>query len=124
MVLPSGPPIVVSSMSTRSCHERRGRPPLSWNSSRSSARIRSGSVLGERGNWAAIAANSGSTSGILPDTRVAKLCGMVREAVALVTGGASGIGAAVTAQLREAGRQVVVLDINEPNDYRCDVSDP
>ena len=49
---------------------------------------------------------------------------MTREPVALVSGGASGIGAAVTARLRAAGAHVVVLDVNEPHDYRCDVSDP
>jgi NAD(P)-dependent dehydrogenase (short-subunit alcohol dehydrogenase family) len=49
---------------------------------------------------------------------------MVSEPVALVSGGASGIGAAVAARLRSAGAHVVVLDVNEPHDYRCDVSDP
>ena len=49
---------------------------------------------------------------------------MTSESVALVSGGASGIGAAVVACLLEAGRRVVVLDVKEPCDYRCDVSDP
>jgi NAD(P)-dependent dehydrogenase (short-subunit alcohol dehydrogenase family) len=49
---------------------------------------------------------------------------MVFEPLALVSGGASGIGAAVVETLRAAGSRVVVLDINEPHDYRCDVSDP
>jgi NAD(P)-dependent dehydrogenase (short-subunit alcohol dehydrogenase family) len=49
---------------------------------------------------------------------------MVDEPVALVTGGASGIGAAVAERLRDGGSHVVVLDVNEPHDYRCDVSDP
>ena len=44
--------------------------------------------------------------------------------VAVVSGGASGIGAAVTARLRGAGTQVLVLDVNEPHDIECDVSDP
>jgi NAD(P)-dependent dehydrogenase (short-subunit alcohol dehydrogenase family) len=43
--------------------------------------------------------------------------------LAVVTGGASGIGAAVTAQLRASGRTVVMWDIAEPHDIRCDVSD-
>jgi NAD(P)-dependent dehydrogenase (short-subunit alcohol dehydrogenase family) len=49
---------------------------------------------------------------------------MVFEPLALVSGGASGIGAAVVDRLRAAGSRVVVLDVNEPLDYRCDVSDP
>jgi NAD(P)-dependent dehydrogenase (short-subunit alcohol dehydrogenase family) len=56
--------------------------------------------------------------------RVTKLCGMVDEPVALVSGGASGIGAAVAERLRATGARVVVLDVNDPHDYRCDVSDP
>src|SRR5207244_1075454 len=44
--------------------------------------------------------------------------------VAIVSGGASGIGAAVTAQLRAAGMTVLVLDVAEPHDYRVDVADP
>lgn len=43
--------------------------------------------------------------------------------VAVVTGGASGIGAAVTERLRAGGRTVVVWDIAEPYDVCCDVSD-
>jgi NAD(P)-dependent dehydrogenase (short-subunit alcohol dehydrogenase family) len=47
-----------------------------------------------------------------------------RPKVAIVSGGASGIGAAVAAQLRETGAQVFVLDVAEPRDIECDVSDP
>jgi NAD(P)-dependent dehydrogenase (short-subunit alcohol dehydrogenase family) len=71
-----------------------------------------------------MAANWGSTSRILPDKRVTKLSGMDSEPLALVSGGASGIGAAVVERLRVDGSRVVVLDVNEPHDYRCDVSDP
>jgi NAD(P)-dependent dehydrogenase (short-subunit alcohol dehydrogenase family) len=46
------------------------------------------------------------------------------EQVALVTGGASGIGAAVASRLRNAGSRVLVLDIAHPRDVECDVSDP
>jgi NAD(P)-dependent dehydrogenase (short-subunit alcohol dehydrogenase family) len=49
---------------------------------------------------------------------------MADQPIALVTGGASGIGAAVARQLRESAARVVVLDRNDPCDYRCDVSDP
>ncbi|MFL6239289.1 MAG: SDR family NAD(P)-dependent oxidoreductase [Actinomycetes bacterium] len=49
---------------------------------------------------------------------------MSEPPLALVTGGASGIGAAVADRLRAAGSRVVVFDLNEPHDYRCDVSDP
>ncbi|GAB1818134.1 SDR family NAD(P)-dependent oxidoreductase [Herbidospora sp. RD11066] len=42
--------------------------------------------------------------------------------VALVTGGSSGIGAGVAQRLRESGTTVVVADIAEPADVRCDVS--
>jgi NAD(P)-dependent dehydrogenase (short-subunit alcohol dehydrogenase family) len=49
---------------------------------------------------------------------------MVDQPIALVSGGASGIGAAVVHRLRDSGAHVVVLDVNEPHDYRCDVSDP
>lgn len=49
-------------------------------------------------------------------------------AVAIVTGGASGIGAATTAQLRDAGASVAVLDLQAadgPGDLavKCDVGD-
>jgi NAD(P)-dependent dehydrogenase (short-subunit alcohol dehydrogenase family) len=49
-------------------------------------------------------------------------------AVALVTGGASGIGAATTAQLRDAGARVAVLDIQAHEGHgdlaiKCDVGD-
>ncbi|WP_030453466.1 SDR family oxidoreductase [Herbidospora cretacea] len=42
--------------------------------------------------------------------------------VALVTGGSSGIGAGVARRLRASGTTVVVADIAEPADVRCDVS--
>ncbi|HYU39692.1 MAG TPA: SDR family NAD(P)-dependent oxidoreductase [Acidimicrobiia bacterium] len=49
-------------------------------------------------------------------------------AVALVTGGASGIGAATTAQLRDAGARVAVLDVQAQDGdgdlaVKCDVGD-
>jgi NAD(P)-dependent dehydrogenase (short-subunit alcohol dehydrogenase family) len=43
--------------------------------------------------------------------------------LALVTGGASGIGREVTAQLRDAGHDIVVWDLSDA-DITCDVSDP
>jgi NAD(P)-dependent dehydrogenase (short-subunit alcohol dehydrogenase family) len=43
--------------------------------------------------------------------------------IAVVTGGASGIGSAVTARLRNAGARVVVWDI-KGGDIECDISDP
>ncbi len=49
---------------------------------------------------------------------------MADQPIAIVSGGASGIGAAVAQRLRDAETHVVVMDVNEPNDYRCDVSDP
>lgn len=42
---------------------------------------------------------------------------------AVVTGGASGIGAAAAARLREAGHSVVVWDVRD-GDIDCDISDP
>lgn len=42
---------------------------------------------------------------------------------AVVTGGASGIGAAAAARLREAGHSVVVWDVRG-GDIDCDISDP
>ena len=49
-------------------------------------------------------------------------------AVALVTGGSSGIGAATTAQLRDAGARVAVLDVQAQEGdgdlaVKCDVGD-
>ena len=43
--------------------------------------------------------------------------------IAVVTGGASGIGSAVTARLRNAGARVVVWD-TKGGDIECDISDP
>lgn len=43
---------------------------------------------------------------------------------ALVTGGASGIGAAVVETLRVQGATVHVLDLDERADFPCDVADP
>jgi 2-keto-3-deoxy-L-fuconate dehydrogenase len=45
---------------------------------------------------------------------------------AIVTGGASGIGAAIVARLREEGARVAVFDLAEPGDddaYRVDIGD-
>ncbi|MDQ1509079.1 MAG: hypothetical protein QOG50_923 [Actinomycetota bacterium] len=51
----------------------------------------------------------------------------LRGAGAIVTGGASGIGAATVAQLRDAGARLVVLDVNDAPaadmSLRCDVGD-
>ena len=51
----------------------------------------------------------------------------LRDAGAIVTGGASGIGAATVAQLRAAGARVAVLDLHDAPDadvsLRCDVGD-
>lgn len=46
------------------------------------------------------------------------------DASAVVVGGASGIGAAVVGRLRQAGTDVLVWDVREPHDVRCDVRDP
>ncbi|WP_394794481.1 SDR family NAD(P)-dependent oxidoreductase [Armatimonas sp.] len=43
---------------------------------------------------------------------------------ALVTGGASGIGAAIAETLKAQGARVLVLDLNDHADLPCDVSDP
>ena len=43
--------------------------------------------------------------------------------IAIVTGGGSGIGSAVTDRLRKAGAEVVVWDL-EGGDIDCDISDP
>jgi NAD(P)-dependent dehydrogenase (short-subunit alcohol dehydrogenase family) len=55
----------------------------------------------------------------------------LQGARAIVTGGASGIGAACVAQLRDAGARVVVLDVSEPapipagaeRSFRVDIGD-
>jgi NAD(P)-dependent dehydrogenase (short-subunit alcohol dehydrogenase family) len=44
--------------------------------------------------------------------------------VAVVTGGASGIGRAVAHRLQSAGARVVSWDVNQGADVFCDVSDP
>lgn len=50
-----------------------------------------------------------------------------RGKVAIVTGGASGLGAAMVAQLRGAGARVIVIDIHAPTDdvefLSCDITD-
>jgi len=46
------------------------------------------------------------------------------SARAVVIGGASGIGAAVVDRFRTAGAEVVVWDVAEPAEVRCDISDP
>ena len=43
---------------------------------------------------------------------------------ALVTGGASGIGAAIAETLKAQGARVLVLDLNDHADLPCDVSEP
>ena len=43
--------------------------------------------------------------------------------VAIVTGGASGIGAAITERFRAEGATVAVLDVSDAADVRCDVTD-
>jgi NAD(P)-dependent dehydrogenase (short-subunit alcohol dehydrogenase family) len=43
--------------------------------------------------------------------------------VAIVTGGASGIGAAIAARFRDEGADVAVLDLADGADLRCDVTD-
>lgn len=50
---------------------------------------------------------------------------MTAQAPVVITGAASGIGAALAAQLREAGREVIGLDRNDgPGIIVCDLSDP
>jgi NAD(P)-dependent dehydrogenase (short-subunit alcohol dehydrogenase family) len=42
----------------------------------------------------------------------------------VVVGGASGIGASVVDRLRAEGADVVVWDVRQPHDIRCDIADP
>jgi NAD(P)-dependent dehydrogenase (short-subunit alcohol dehydrogenase family) len=49
---------------------------------------------------------------------------MSERARVVVIGGASGIGAAVAARHRQGGAQVLVWDIADTADVRCDISDP
>ncbi len=49
---------------------------------------------------------------------------MQPEGPAVVVGGASGIGEALVARLREAGTAVVVWDRHEPADVLCDLAHP
>lgn len=46
------------------------------------------------------------------------------QRMAVVVGGGSGIGAAVTSRLRAAGAPVVVWDISDGADIVCDITDP
>ena len=46
----------------------------------------------------------------------------LRNKVVIVTGGASGIGAAVCERFREEGSRVAVFDIQSPSPYRVDIS--
>jgi len=48
---------------------------------------------------------------------------MLRDKVAIVTGGASGIGAAIVERFRAEGATAVVLDVSDIADVRCDVTD-
>jgi len=48
----------------------------------------------------------------------------LRDRVAVITGGASGIGAAVTERLKHLGARPVVWDVNPAAEVVCDVSDP
>jgi NAD(P)-dependent dehydrogenase (short-subunit alcohol dehydrogenase family) len=48
----------------------------------------------------------------------------LRDRVAVVTGGASGIGAAVADRLKQEGARPVVWDVNPAAEVVCDVSDP
>jgi NAD(P)-dependent dehydrogenase (short-subunit alcohol dehydrogenase family) len=45
------------------------------------------------------------------------------DGAAVVVGGASGIGAAVAARYRGAGREVITWDVQAPADITCDVTD-
>jgi NAD(P)-dependent dehydrogenase (short-subunit alcohol dehydrogenase family) len=49
--------------------------------------------------------------------------GALQDKVAIVTGGASGIGAAIVERFRTEGATAVVLDLNDLADVRCDVTD-
>lgn len=49
--------------------------------------------------------------------------GRLADKVAIVTGGCSGIGAAIAERFRREGAAVVVLDLADGADVRCDVTD-
>ena len=51
------------------------------------------------------------------------MTGRLDGKVAIVTGGASGIGAAIVERFRAEGAAAVVLDLSEAADVRCDVTD-
>ena len=51
------------------------------------------------------------------------MAGVLADKVAIVTGGASGIGAAIVERFRIEGATAVVLDLDESADVRCDVTD-
>lgn len=53
-----------------------------------------------------------------------RLPGRLAGKVAMVTGGASGIGAAIVERFGREGATVVVLDVAESADLRCDVTEP
>jgi NAD(P)-dependent dehydrogenase (short-subunit alcohol dehydrogenase family) len=51
------------------------------------------------------------------------MSGRLEDKVAVVTGGASGIGAAVATRFRQEGARVAVLDLAPGADLECDVTD-
>lgn len=52
------------------------------------------------------------------------MTGRLEGKVCVVTGGASGIGKAVVERFRSEGATVVVVDLADGADHRCDVTDP